>query len=97
MTNTASNAKAIMVAIVLSMTLLGCDNGGEETLETAVRGHKIGMSTDQWLEQYSRGRHEWDKTALVFGFGDDYVGCEAMAVLLVQQFPDAQYRCVPAN
>ena len=55
------------------------------------------MSTDQWLEQYSRDRHEWDKTALVFGFGDDYAGCEAMTGVLVQKFPDAQYRCVPAN
>ena len=92
-----SNAKAIMVALALSMALLGCDNAVQDTLETAVKGHKIGMSVDQWLEQYSRVRHEWDKTALVFGFGDDYAGCEAMTDLLVQKFPDAQYRCVPAN
>ena len=53
MINTTS--KAIMVAIALSMTLLGCDDAGQDTLETAVKGHKIGMSVDQWLEQYSRG------------------------------------------
>ena len=73
-----SNAKAILVALALSMTLLGGDDAGQDTLERTVKGHKIGMSTDQWLEQYSRDRHEWDKTALVFGFGDDYAGCEAM-------------------
>ena len=56
MTSTTSNAKAIMVAIALSMTLLGCDDAEHATLETAVKGHKIGMSVDQWLEQYSRVR-----------------------------------------
>ena len=91
------NAKVTLVAIALSMTVMGCDDAGFATLETAVKVHKIGTATDQWLEQYSRVRHEWDKTALVFGFGDDYAGCEAMTDLLVQKFPDAQYRCVPAN
>jgi hypothetical protein len=29
---------------------------------------------------------------LVFGFGNDYAGCEAMADLLLQRFPSALYR-----
>jgi hypothetical protein len=40
MINTTSNVGAIMVAIALSMTLLGCDDAGQDTLETAVKGHK---------------------------------------------------------
>lgn len=91
------NTKVTLVAIALSMTVMGCDDAGLATLETAVKGHKIGTATDQWLEQYSRVRHEWDKAALVFGFGDDYDACEAMAELLLKKLPDTQYRCVPAN
>jgi hypothetical protein len=91
------NIRGMLVVVAVSMTLLGCDDAENSALETTVKGHKIGMSVDQWLEQYSRESHQWDRTALVFGFDDDYVGCEAMADLLVQRFPLALYRCAPAN
>ena len=87
-------AAVFMTAIALS----GCDYDSDlNLLETTMKWNQVGESRDQWLEQRSTLRNEWDKVALIFGFADDYDGCTDIANGMAAKFPLSRYRCVPAN
>jgi hypothetical protein len=89
---------AALVISAASIMLAGCDYETDlNILQTFITWNQIGYSADQWLEQYAPSRSEWDKLALVFGYGDDYEGCIDLLNGMAQRFPRARYRCVPAN
>src|SRR5262245_59076262 len=80
------------------MALFGCDVARQKMLAETVKWHRVGSSTDQWLEQRSGfDPHQLDRIALIFGFAGDYQGCTDLLDALVQKYPRAAYRCVPAN
>jgi len=88
---------AVLSVIAISMVLSACDDADHKMLEFTAKWNRVGRSADHWLEQYSRSGDAWDRIALVFGFSDDYDGCTELADGLAQRFPQARYRCVPAN
>ena len=49
-----------------------------------------------YLEKYNMFG-EWEKTSVMFGFYDNYEGCEEIKAALLKKFPDSQYRCLPKN
>lgn len=54
------------------------------------------MSQDQWVEMRNM-IGEWEKTALIFGYADDYGECMKTIAGLREVNFDRDYRCVPAN
>ena len=48
------------------------------------------------LEKYNMFG-EWERTSVMFGFYDNYEGCEEIKAALLKKFPDSQYRCLPNN
>lgn len=48
------------------------------------------------LEKYNMFG-EWERTSVMFGFYDNYEGCEEIKSALLKKFPDSQYRCLPNN
>jgi len=88
----------IAALVIASMALSACDYDTDlNVLQTVMTWNQVGYSPDQWLEQYSHDRREWDKLALIVGFGDDHEGCTDLANGLAQKFPRALLRCVAAN
>ena len=88
----------IAMALTTAVLLSACNYETDlNLLQTVTNWNQVGDSPEQWLEQYSPGRSDWDKVALVFGFAADYDGCTDMANGLAQKFPDGRFRCVPAN
>ena len=49
-----------------------------------------------YLEKYNMFG-EWERTSVMFGFYDNYEGCEEIKSALLKKFPDSQYRCLPNN
>ena len=87
----------LLLAVALLTAAWGWSESGKDKLSRVLKDAQLGMSEDQWLEQYAAYRKQWDKTALVFGTGDDYEFCTKLAEGLVLAYPKAKYRCVPAN
>jgi hypothetical protein len=56
----------------------------------------IGSSKDVWLEKFNFGG-EWEKTALIFGYADDYQACIDMVAAWKAKYPLDTYRCTLAN
>lgn len=81
--------------------LLACSPASDEVpgfaaLERQVQGTRIGRTQDQWIEMRNL-IGEWERTALIFGYADDYGECiKAIDGLKAVNF-DREYRCVPAN
>jgi len=40
---------------------------------------------------------EWEKTSVMYGFYNNFEGCEEIKNALLKKFPDSQYRCLPNN
>ena len=81
-------------------TIVGCDETYDNQLsklQSSVSKNKIGSSQDVWLEKHNLLAPQWDKVSLIFGYVDDYSGCEDIAEQLSTKYPLAKYRCVPAN
>ena len=68
----------------------------EKRLFAYVDEHRMGESADVWLEKLSIGM-QWDRVALIFGYGDDYAACMDIAEALGKRFTAAQYRCSVAS
>jgi len=49
-----------------------------------------------YLEKYNMFG-EWERTAIMFGFYNNYEGCEEIKNALFLNYPNLEYRCVPAN
>jgi hypothetical protein len=59
----------IAMALTTAVLLSACNYETDlNLLQTVTNWNQVGDSPDQWLEQYSPGRSDWDKVALVFGF-----------------------------
>lgn len=84
-----------------ALTLLcGCSDKGEipgfNELSEQVEGSRIGQDTDQWIEMLNVVG-EWERTGLIFGYGNDLEECEkAIAGLKAANYA-REYRCSPAN
>lgn len=48
------------------------------------------------LEKYNMFG-EWEKTSVIYGFYNNYQGCEEIKSALLKNYPDSQYRCLPNN
>jgi len=48
------------------------------------------------LEKYNMFG-EWEKTSVMYGFYNNFEGCEEIKNALLKKFPDSQYRCLPNN
>lgn len=96
METTLRRVGAVILILGLSAAGAGCDDADWKVLETTAQWNRIGKSQDQWLEKKS-AFGPWDKVALIFGYADDYEGCVDVIEALVQKYPAAHYRCVPAN
>jgi hypothetical protein len=79
----------MMRRAILIMTALGCLSACTE--------EETNKNPEYWLEQYAAGRDEWDRVARVFGFFDDYEGCQTIVKALAKTMPRAQYRCERAD
>ncbi len=40
---------------------------------------------------------EWERTAVMFGYYDNYEGCEEIKNAVISKYPNINYRCIPAN
>jgi hypothetical protein len=46
-------------------------------------------------EVYLEKSGEWTKTALMFGYYNNYDACMEIKSALLEKFPDLKYRCTP--
>ncbi len=67
-----------------------------KAFEKKVSKNRIGSGADVWIEKFNFGS-EWEKTALVFGYIDDWSFCQDVVTLYMQKYPVDRYRCVTAN
>ena len=90
-------ARAFLLVAVVASTLSAC--GGYESqikrLEAAIRWLQVGHSNDYWME-VKNFEGNWERVALVFGYWDDYEGCQEIIGILGKNYA-RHYRCVPAN
>jgi hypothetical protein len=49
-----------------------------------------------YLEKYNMFG-EWERTSVMFGFYNNYEGCEAVKDALLTKFPESKYRCSAIN
>ena len=49
-----------------------------------------------YLEKYNMFG-EWERTSVMFGFYDNYEGCEEIKNALLIKFPESKYRCSAIN
>lgn len=91
--------KVVLAMVVVMMTLAACGETYDRqmsALETAVRWIKVGHSNDYWMEM-KNAMGEWERLALVFGYWNDYEGCQDIIEVLGKKNYAREYRCVPAN
>lgn len=86
-------------ATLLALTFIaGCSDSYDDQvarLESHVKGNKIGSSNDFWLVKRSFGVD--DRVALMFGYMNDFSGCDEIAQMLNERYPGTGYICIPAN
>ena len=88
-----------LIYLTLGITLLmGCSSYESQVgrLESFAGSGQIGSSRDVWMEKFTF-MGEWEKTALIFGYGDDYQACNDMVAAWKAQYPLDTYRCNTAN
>lgn len=66
------------------------------TFVTDVESNKMGGAQDYWIEMQNVFG-EWEKTGLIFGYGNDLEECEKAITGLQQENSGRQYRCNPAQ
>jgi len=82
---TISRRLPSLIIVAAAFALTGCSDSKESE------------DKEYWLEQHSTFRNEWDRVARVFGFSDDYEGCEMIVKALSVTQPKARYRCDAVN
>lgn len=80
------------------LALAGCSSYEAQVgrLETFAGFGQVGSSRDVWMEKFNFAG-EWEKTALIFGYADDYEACNNMVAAWKAQYPLDTYRCNTAN
>lgn len=87
------------LVVLIASVLPGCEDKLEDQMERltkAVSSDKYGQSSDVWLVKFN-AFGEWEKTALVFGYLDDFGFCNEVATMYVNKYPSDQYSCQVAN
>lgn len=69
---------------------------GYEGLVDRVENNQVGRSRDEWVEMKNLAG-EWERTALVFGYSDDFEECIKVIAGLKEFNPARDYRCTTAN
>jgi hypothetical protein len=85
--------RGIFGLMLAALFLAGCQKTYDDqmgALENHLRGNKVGQSSDVWLIKRN-AFGDLEKTALFFGYWDDYSACSEMAAIY-----DA-YSCGYAN
>ena len=73
--------KKLFLAVLLPLAITACS--------------KSNKSAEVYLEKSDMFRGEWTKTALLFGYYDNYQACEEIKSALSEKYPDLKYRCTP--
>ena len=92
------NRMKVFAVVTAASLLAGCGSYESQVarLDTFAGIKRIGSSPDVWLEKLTFTQ-EWEKTALVFGYGNDYEACSDMVAAWKAKYPLDTYRCTPAN
>jgi hypothetical protein len=95
------NKLLIVVPLAISSFFLGsCEENYTDRLkkfEQRIASNRVGaFSSDYWLVKLNV-MGEWEKVALVFGFGDNRVACNDYAQLYMQRYTLARVICQAAN
>ena len=90
------------LCLSLVFLLASCSNdelvSGTSKYVTFAQSNQMGRSQDYWLEKRSDfASAEYDKVALILGYGNDYDGCLDIIDALNRKYPTNYYRCIPAN
>lgn len=56
---------------------------------------KPNKATEVYLEKSDMFTGEWTRTALMFGYYDNYDACIEIKTALSEKYPDLKYRCTP--
>ena len=73
--------KKIFLAVLLPLFITSCS--------------KPNKSEEVYLEKSDMFTSEWTKTALMFGYYNNYDACIEIKSALSEKFPDLKYRCTP--
>ena len=73
--------KKIFLAVLLPLLITSCS--------------KPNKSEEVYLEKSDMFTNEWTKTALMFGYYNNYDACMEIKSALSEKFPDLKYRCTP--
>ncbi len=65
------------------------------TLLLIISCSKSNKSAEVYLEKSDMFTGEWTKTALMFGYYNNYDACMEIKSALSEKFPDLKYRCTP--
>jgi hypothetical protein len=65
------------------------------TLLIIISCSKPNKSAEVYLEKNDMFTGEWTKTALMFGYYDNYDACIEIKTALSEKYPDLKYRCLP--
>ena len=92
------NRMKVFAVVTAASLLAGCGSYESQVarLDTFAGLKQIGSSPDVWLEKFTFAQ-EWEKTALVFGYANDYEACSDMVAAWKAKYPLDTYRCTPAN
>jgi len=88
----------LIATFFMIVFLMACDGHKAEVgrIDTLVKIDQVGSSQDFWFEkQIFTG--EWERTALVFGYGNDFSACRNLVEAWEAKYPEDTYRCSPAN
>lgn len=93
------NLRQLLILIVAAASLSGCGDSYDNQVsrfESFVNLRKLGSSHDVWLEKFTFAG-EWEKTALIFGYTDDFDACQNIISAWRTKYPLDTYRCTLAN
>lgn len=91
--------KRLLISLAIGAAVFSACNTYEaevNRLDTFAGLGQIGSSPDFWMEKLNF-MGEWEKTLLVFGYGDDYQACLDLVNAWTAKYPGDTYRCTPAN
>ena len=92
--------RALTAAGAAILLLAGCGDRhatpGFDDLSDQVSDNRVGADADQWIEMLNLVG-EWERTGLIFGYGDDFSECQKAIEGLKKANYSRDYRCVPAN
>ncbi len=87
-----------VIIVGLSAALVACASSYDRQfrwLSWVIGWNQVGSSADYWLVKRSFGTD--DPVGLMFGYMDDFAGCDEIAQMLNQRYPSANYICKAAN